>query len=298
MSNTIGLHQLADTELIAPALVWARLARYWGNSFIGIGPKYMDYMQSDQVGVDRAFLDASNDGINSIIGFDKQETVEARFNRVVNFYEHCCIRNKETSQNWPFDSAPAVKDLVAWRRQQENTLPREALTDVVIEGLSPEQQAMFNIGMETKSQVRAENYADRVKESLDYIESEIASRMTLTLDILDKETGFLVDGGIGKQDENLNYVPYESNIDPSDMDSIINQDTQWNMLGDSYLAADGTVVQFGLISTYLNAAHNIKLQMYSPEREREFSGIFQLTVKTWQQLLAIQETQPEVESND
>ena len=281
---TIGLHQLADSELIAPALAWARLARYWGNSFIGIGPKYMDYMQSDQVGVDRAFLDASNDGINHIIGLGKQETVEARFNRVVNFYEHCCVRNRETSHNWPFDSAPAVKDLVAWRRQQDNTLPREALTDVVIEGLSPEQQAMFNIGIEEKTKVRSQDYADRVKEALSYVESEIASRMQLTLDILDKETGFLIDG----------YVPAMLDDDPVVMDETIAQETQWNMLGDSYLAADGTIVQFGLISTYLNAAHNIKLQMYSPEREREFSGIFQLTVKTWQQLLTIQSNEPEV----
>jgi hypothetical protein len=286
--QTIGLHQLADNELIAPALVWARLARYWGNSFIGISPKYMDYMQSDAPGVDRAFLDASNDAINHIIGLGKQETVEARFNRVVNFYEHCCVRNKETSQNWPFDSAPSVTDLVAWRRKQDNTLPREALTDVVIEGLTPEQQAMFNIGIEEKTKIRSQDYADRVKEALSFVESEIASRMQLTLDILDKETGFLIDG----------YVPAILNDDPVIMDETINQDTQWNMLGDSYLAADGTVVQFGLISTYLNAAHNIKLQMYSPEREREFSGIFQLTLRTWQQLLAIQETQPEVESND
>jgi hypothetical protein len=286
--QTIGLHQLADNELIAPALVWARLARYWGNSFIGISPKYMDYMQSDAPGVDRAFLDASNDAINHIIGLGKQETVEARFNRVVNFYEHCCVRNKETSQNWPFDSAPSVTDLVAWRRKQDNTLPREALTDVVIEGLTPEQQAMFNIGIEEKTKIRSQDYADRVKEALSFVESEIASRMQLTLDILDKETGFLIDG----------YVPATLNDDPVVMDETINQDTQWNMLGDSYLAADGTVVQFGLISTYLNAAHNIKLQMYSPEREREFSGIFQLTLRTWQQLLAIQETQPEVESND
>jgi hypothetical protein len=284
----IGLHTFADTELIAPALAWARFARYWGNSFIGISPKYMDYMQSDAVGVDRAFLAASNDGINSIIGFEKQETIEARFNRVVNFYEHCCVRNKETSQNWPFDSAPSVKDLVAWRRQQTNTLPQNALTDVVIEGLTPEQQAMFNTGMEVKSLVRATDYADRVKEALDYVESEIASRMQLTLDILDKETGFLIDG----------YVPTELATDTEDMDAIIPQDTQWNMLGDSYLAADGTVVQFGLISTYLNAAHNIKLQMYSPEREREFSGIFQLTIKSWQQLLTLQETQPEVKQDD
>lgn len=280
--QAIGLHQFAESELIAPALAWARLARYWGNSFIGISPKYMDYMQSDLVAVDRAFLDASNDGINSIIGFEKQETVETRFNRVVNYYEHCCIRNKETSQNWPFDSAPSVKDLVAWRRQQTSTLPQNALTDVVIEGLSPEQQAMFNTGMEEKSKVRAENYADRVKEALSYVENEVASRMTLTLDILNKETGFLTEG----------TVPSELPTDTFEMDEAIPQDTQWSMLGDSYLAADGTVVQFGLISTYLNAAHNIKLQMYSPEREREFSGIFQLTLKSWQQLLALQEKEP------
>lgn len=279
---TLGLHQLAENELVAPALVWARLARYWGNSFIGISPKYMDYMQSDQVGVDRAFLDASNDGINSIIGFEKQETVEARFNRVVEYYEYCCVRNRETSQNWPFDSAPSVTDLVAWRRQQDNTLPPNALTGVVVEGLTPEQQAMFNVGLEEKTIVRSQDYADRVKEALSYVESEIASRMQLTLDILDKETGFLVEG----------YVPASLPTDPKDMDEAIPQETQWNMLGDSYLAADGTVVQFGLISTYLNAAHNIKLQMYSPEREREFSGIFQLTVKTWQQLLDIQTKEP------
>ena len=280
--QTIGLHQLAETELIAPALTWARLARYWGNSFIGISPKYMDYMQSDMVDVDRAFLDASNDGINHIIGLGKQETVEARFNRVVNYYEYCCIRNRETSQNWPFDSAPSVTDLVAWRRQQDNSLPRNALPGVVIEGLTPEQQAMFNIGMEEKSLVRSQDYADRVKEALSYVESEIASRMQLTLDILDKETGFLIDG----------YVPQDLHDDPVDMDDAIPQETQWNMLGDSYLAPDGTIVQFGLTSTYLNAAHNIKLQMYSPEREREFSGIFQLTIRTWQQLLELKSKEP------
>jgi hypothetical protein len=282
----IGLHGLAESHLIAPALTWARLARYWGNSFIGISPKYMEYMQSDAVEVDRAFLDASNDGINHIIGLDKQETVETRFNRVVNYYEYCCVRNKETSQNWPFDSAPNVKDLVAWRRQQQTSLPKNQLTDPVIEGLTPEQQAMFNIGIEEKELSRSEHYADKVKEALSFVESEIASRMSLTLDILDKETGFLTDG----------YVPQEMHTDTDDMDSFIAQDTQWNMLGDSYLAADGTVVQFGLISTYLNAAHNIKLQMYNPERQREFSGIFQLTIKTWQQLLEMQDNQPEVES--
>jgi hypothetical protein len=157
---------------------------------------------------------------------------------------------------------------------------------------------MFNIGVEEKAQVRAEDYADRVKEALSYVEGEIASRMQLTLDMLNKETGFLVDGGIGKQDKNFNYVPMKLNIDSEDMDTFIKQDTQWDMLGDSYLAPDGTVVQFGLIRTYLNAAHNIKLQMYSPEREREFSGIFALTIKSWQQLLDIQSMQPEVKTDD
>jgi len=284
----LKLHDLAETHIVAPALAWARLARYWGNSLIGISPKYMEYMQSDAPEIDRAFLDASNDDINRIIGFDKQETVETRFNRVANYYEYCCVRNRETSQNWPFDSAPTVKDLVAWRRTQETSLPQNALTDTVIEGLSEEQQAMFNIGIKEKQATRSELYADKVKEALSFVENEMATRMSLTLDILDKETGFLAEG----------YVPQDMTTDTSEMDAAIAQDNQWNMLGDSYLANDGTVVQFGLIRTYLTAAHNIKLQMYTPERQREFSGIFQLTIKSWQQLLEIQSNQPEVDNDD
>jgi len=277
----IGLHVIAEQELSAPALAWARLARYWGNSFIGISPKYVEYMQSDAPAVDKAFLDAGNDVINHIIGFDKQETIEVRFNRAVNYYEYCCVRNRESSVNWPFDSAPSVADLCAWRRKQKVSLPENALTDTIVQGLSEEQQKMFTIGLEIKAETRAENYADQVKEALDYVESEIASRMQLSLDQV-SETGFLDEG----------FVPISLDVHPEDMDDHILQDTQWTMLGDSYLAPDGTVVQYGMISSYLNAAHNIKLQMYSPERQREFSGIFQLTLMSWQQLLKIQETQP------
>lgn len=279
----LELHSIAEDILEAPALAWSSLAWYWGLSFLGMGPRYMEYMQSGEWEVDKAFFDASNDGINSIAGYEKEVTIKERFDRAVNFYECCCIHGKQTSLNPPWDFPPDVDTLITLRNRLEAKAQApdqiiQATTDDILKD-NPDFQALWEAGGQVQREERAKDYSNRVKEAMSYIQGEVAPRMQLTMDQLDKDSGFITSG----------HVPLTV-VSTDDMDNVMPQETQLNKLGDMYLHNQLTgkvVVTEGIIGRYYKAGHSLELAMWNEDRKRELSGIHHATVRTWNQLMEI-----------
>jgi hypothetical protein len=280
----LELHSIAEDILEAPALAWSSLAWYWGLSFLGMGPRYMEYMQSGEWEIDKAFLDESNDEINSIAGYEKTYTIKERFDRAVNFYEYCCVAGKSSSINPPWDYPPDVDTLIALRNRLEaqSQTPDKIITATNESIIDDPYKAIWEAGGQLKRDERAREYAMQVKESMNYIQGEVAPRMLLTMDQLDKDSGFLKQGFVRN-----------SSITTDDMDDVMPQEKQWDKLGCSYIQTTPkgkTLITEGIIGRYYKAGHNLEIAMWNDERKRELSGIHHATVHTWNQLMEIGET--------
>jgi hypothetical protein len=243
-------------------------------------------MQSGEYEVDLAFLDGSNDEINQIAGYGKNLTIKQRFDRAVNFYEHCYIQSRATSINPPWDHAPDVATLISFRNKME-AKPQaanaeiEATTNAM---LDEKMAALWEAAGEIQRNDRATIYADKVKEALRYVESEVQPRMSVTIEQLNKDSGFLTSG----------TVPTTFVGTVADMDEAMPEEKQWDKLGDAYIQTTPntgkTVIATGIIGRYFKAGHSLEAAMWSPEKRRELSAIHLATMKTWQQLVTIQQS--------
>ena len=282
----LELHAIAEDILEAPALAWSSLAWYWGLSFLGMGPRYMEYMQSGEYEIDKAFFDEDNDQINRIPGYDENFSIKQRFDRAVDFYEYCCIKGKQTSINPPWDFPPDIDTLITFRNRMEARAqpPNEvikATTDDILSD-NADFQKLWDVGNEIKREARAIDYANSIKEAMSYIHGEVAPRMQLTLDQLDKDSGFIESG----------TVPLTI-VSTDQMDEVMPQESQWNKLGDMYiqhLPSGKNVIAEGIIGRYYTAGHNLELAMWNEQQKTELSGIHHATVRTWYQLMEIKES--------
>jgi hypothetical protein len=106
--------------------------------------------------------------------------------------------------------------------------------------------------------------------------------MQLTLDQLDKDTGFLTTGN----------VEYAAGITCDDLDEVMDDERQWEKLGDVYTQKQFVngelvtkVVSYGIIGRYYTAGHNLETAMWNEEKKRELSGIHHAIVHSWRQLM-------------
>jgi hypothetical protein len=180
----LNLHQLVESELEAPALAWNILAYYWGMSAFGLGPAYIEYMQSDQPTIDTAFNDALNDDLNQIAGLERRLTIKERFDRAINFYAYCVDQGRRYSINPPYDMPPDVDALVASRLKMEAKAPTaDKLIQASNESLlgdRPDLLKLWAMGGTEKRERRAQEYNARVLDTLNYVASEIKSRTQLS----------------------------------------------------------------------------------------------------------------------
>lgn len=281
----LALHQLVE-ELEAPALAWNRLAYYWGMSALGIGPQYVEYLQSERAAVDAAFNALANEGLQ-IYGLNRSLTIKERFDRAANFYAYCYEQGVRTSINPPFDMPPDVDQLIASRLRLE---PKSQRPDKVVQaanehvlGDRPELMALWAAGGQEKREQRAQLYNARVLETLNYIASELKSRVQLTADQL-SDTGFLRSG----------YVRDDMNVTAELMDEVMPQEVQWEKLGDSYVqrtlkGAEITteLVCTGLLGAYYTMGHNLEQAMYDEENKARLSSIYHAILRSWRQLYEV-----------
>jgi hypothetical protein len=281
----LKLHNLAET-LEAPALLWNVLAWYWGMSFMGMAPSYLEYMKSDAPSIDAAFNDPNNEDINHVLGYPRRLTIKERFDRAVNFYVYCFHKGRSTSINPPWDYPPDVDTLIAQRQRMEGRAqkPDEIIESTVNSILDNEDyRNLWNAGGKVKREQRAKDYNQRVLEALDYVRAEIVPRLTLSKDQLSDE-GFL----------DVGCLPEDYDPTPDQMDEVMPQEVQWEKLGDCYKrkVLHGSeqveeIVAYGVIGKYYTAGHNLELNMYDEDRKRELSYAHNATVRTWKQLMEV-----------
>lgn len=299
MRKKLNLHQLVEDELEAPSLAWNALAWYWGLSFLGMAPSYMQYMQSDDVDIDKAFNDESNEDVNHIYGYERRLTIKERFDRAVNFYEYCCIRGRQTSINPPWDYPPDIDTLIAFRQRMEaNAQNPDALIQASVDdtlATHPDFLRLWNVGGKIKREQRAKEYNERVLDAINYVRSELAPRFQLSLDQLNKDTGFLDTG----------FVHDDCNVTAELMDETMSEETQWDKLGECYVQKilvgsdiEEHIVTTGIIGRYWIAGHNLESAMFDDERKRELAYAHNATVRTWQQLMLIASSTPKPTEED
>jgi hypothetical protein len=276
-----NLHQLVEHSLEAPALAWNKLAFYWGMSAFGLGPAYIDYMQSDAAEIDRAFNDPANDDLNQIAGLDRRLTIKERFDRAANFYSYCYQQGMRTSINPPFDSPPDIETLMLSRLRMETKTPAsdlfiQANTDSLLAD-RPDLLSLWKIGGQRQRKRRAENYNTRVLEHLNHIASELQSLVQVTGDQL-SDTGFLL--------ENLHGVQF--NVTAGLMDNTMPQEVQQRKFGECYvqrtLDEEPTLVCSGIFGAYYTMGHNLELAMFDQESKSRLSSIHHAILHTWRQL--------------
>lgn len=276
----INLHSFVESELEYPALAWNSLAWYWAYSFLSLGPRYMEYMQSGEYEIDKAFLfNDHNEAMNHIYGYDRQITVKEKFERAVDFYEYCCVMCRQSSINPPYDNPPDLDTIVELFRNTEVRLsPPSAAIDTSRDSIledNEEFQKLWTIGNEAQRQQLAKDLAVKRKAAIGYVLSEVKPRMALTLDQVDKDSGFLTTG----------KVKYAEGVTSELMDEIMPEETQLNKLGCVYKAANGLIVTEGITGRYFKAGHNIEKLMWNESRVAELSGIHHAILFSWKQLM-------------
>lgn len=278
----LAIHTFTEQELEAPSLAWSSLAWYWGLSFLGMSPKYFEYMQSGEYEMDKAFFSEYNDEVNQIPGYGKTLTIKERFDRAVDYYEYCFIQGRKTSINKPWDYPPDIATMVSFRERMEakpmdpNQVIDASITDLLAE--NEKDVDLWKAGGQIQREEQANIYAAKVKEALKYVEGEVSPRMSLTTQQLDKDTGFLE---VGK-------IPDVKGVVPEDMDEVMTQEAQSNKLGDVYkqVTPKATkLISFGIIGRYYTAGHNLERAMWNPEAIKELSFAHHVTIKSWQQLM-------------
>ncbi len=284
MTTKLALHTFVEQELEAPSLAWSSLCWYWGLSFLGMGPRYFEYMQSGEYEVDKAFFDEYNDPINQIPGYPQQVTIKQRFDRAVDYYEYCFIAGQRTAMNKPWDLPPDMKTMMDFRNRMEaKPMDPNKTVDASVNSLLADDEAfkeLWKVGGSIQREAQAKIYAAKVKEAMKYVEGEVIPRMTLTLQQLNSDTGFLDEGTIPKA--TVRGIVVE------DMDEVMPSEKQWDKLGDAYKQVTPkatTLITSGIIGRYYTAGHNLERAMWNPDSIRELTAAHHLTIKSWQQLM-------------
>ena len=275
------IHTFVEQELEAPSLAWSSLAWYWGLSFLGMSPRYFEYMQSGEYEIDKAFFSEYNDEVNQIPGYGKTLSIKERFDRAVDYYEYCFIQGRKTSINKPWDYPPDIATMISFREKMEarpmdpNEVIDASITDLLeVDGFAE----LWKVGGQIQRENQAEIYAAKVKEALKYVESEVVPRMSLTEQQLDKCNGFL---DVGK-------IPDVKGVLPEHMDDVMSQEAQYNKLGDVYKQTtprETSIISTGIIGRYYTAGHNLERAMWNPEQIKELTFAHHVTIKSWQQLM-------------
>lgn len=287
----IKLHSAVENLLEAPALAWSSLAWYWGFVVIGLGPRYREYMQSGEWEIDQAFYgNDGNEDINRIPGYEPPVTIKQKFDRAINFYEYCCVSGKQTSINPPWDYPPDIDTIIQLRNtfQSRPQHPNEtvaASTDDIFKD-NEDFMKLWDVGGALQREERARKYAIEVRQSIEYVRSEVNARLSLTLNQLSKETGFL----------NRGSVRIAAGVTAEDMDEAMPEEKQLDKLGECYVQTliRGSetykkVTTTGIIGRYYKAGHQLESAMWSPEKQRELSGIHNAIVRTWNQLMELKQ---------
>jgi hypothetical protein len=276
----LHLHALVKNQLEAPGMAWNILAYYWGMSAFGLGPAYVDYMQSDAAQQDIAWHDPKNEGINRIIGYGRPLTIKERFDRAVNFYLYCYEQGMKTAVNPPFDEPPSPEDLIDSRMRMESKALGpdkliQASTDAALKD-RPDLRTLWEVGGKEQREQRAKSYNARVLDTLQHVAAEIKALTQLTDDQL-SETGFIESG----------FIRGDFNVTVDMMDEVMSEEVQDKKLGECYLqhTPEGTtLILSGMLGSYYTLGHNLELAMYDPESKARLSSAHHAILHTWRQL--------------
>lgn len=277
----LGLHSFVENELEYAALAWNSLAWYWAYSFLGMGPRYKEYMNSGAYELDKAFLfDDDNEGINHIYGYGREITIKERFERAVDFFEYCCVRCRETSINPPYDLPPSLDTIVELFRNTEARprTPDKAVNQSLAAALvdNDEYQSLWTDGNDQTQEEQFKKYAVERKAAINYVLAEVQPRLQLTMQQLNK-MGFLTSG----------YVKIADGVTPEFMDEVMPDDAQVTKLGTVYRSGAGLIVTEGITGRYFKAGHNIERAMWNEQRAEQLSGVYHSTLLSWKQLMEL-----------
>lgn len=261
--RNLGMHAEA-MNLPAPALAYRELAKMWLRKAFNAGDAYRQYKLKGTEAIDAAFMDASNDGINHIYGFEGYRPPTIAFNQYVDGYIWCCAMNAKYSNNPPFDTVQPLRESAEWRRK---FVPKSRTKEVLDEGMDErEAKLLAALVDELTSEKRERTEDDRIA-SIDFVVAEIEPRLGAVMAHLDKDRGFATEE-LGED------------IDPEYLDSLLNREEQENLLGECARKGN-TIVREGMRGAYATAVANLKRAMFNPEMERQLSGVFWDTRQSW-----------------
>lgn len=266
----LGMHAEA-AKLASPALAYRELAKLWLRKAFAAGDAFRQYKESGMEVIDSAFMDESNEGINHIYGFEGYKPPTIAFNQYIEGYIYCCAMNAMTSVNPPFDTVQPLRESAEWRKR---FVPKSGQTsDALHEGLE-EQEAKLLAALvgELTSEKRERTESDRIK-SIDYVVSEIEPRLMLAMGQIDKDRGFATEV-VGE------------GVDPDFLDSLLTREDQETLLGECRREG-GKVAREGIRGAYATAVANLQRAMFSPEMERQLSGVFWDVRESWVYLMRI-----------
>jgi hypothetical protein len=262
----LGMHQEA-LKLPAPALAFRELAKLWLRKAFAAGDQYRKYKLSGNEGLDTAFMDVLNEGINHVYGFEGYQPPTIAFNQYVEGYVYCCAMNAVTSQNAPFDTVQPLRDSAKWRKE---FIPKSKTKDALADGLEEREAKLLAALVDELAVDKRERTEDERISTIDFVVSEIEPRLAFCLAQLDKDRGFATED-IGE------------GTDPAYLDSLLSEDEQELLLGDCYRQGS-KVIREGIRGVYATQVANLQRAMFNAEQERALSGIFWDIRESWVQL--------------
>lgn len=271
--RNLGMHAEA-ANLPAPAIAYRELAKLWLRKAFGAGTTYRLYKQAGTEVVDAAFMDASNEGVNHIYGFEGFVPPSIAFNKYVDAYVWCCGMNASTTNNPPFDTVQPLRESAEWRKK---FVPKGKTGEVLEEGMDArEAKLLAALVGELTSEKRERTESDRIA-TIDFVVAEIEPRLYAIMAHLDKDRGFATED-FG-----------ESFVDAEGLDDALTREDQELLLGECRREGD-KVAREGMRGAYATATANLKRAMFNAEMERELSGVFWDTRESWTYLMRINRT--------
>lgn len=263
--RNLGMHQEA-LKLPSPAIAYRELAKVWLRKAFAAGNAVRQYKAAGTEAIDAAFMDASNEGINHVYGFEGYRPPTQAFESYIEGYVYCCVMNKMTSKNAPYDTVQPLRESADWRKRN---VPKSRTQPALDDGLDERDSKLLAALVDQLSSEKRERTEDDRIADIDFVVAEIESRLMLSMNQLDKDRGFTTEVGVVMGD-----------TDPAYLDSLLSKDEQEDILGECCRRGD-TVIREGMRGAYATAVANLKRAMFSPEQERMLSGIYWETRETW-----------------
>ena len=271
--RNLGMHQEA-LKLPSPAIAFRELAKVWLRKAFAAGNAVRRYKEAGTESIDAAFMDASNEGINHVYGFEGYVPPTRAFEQYVEGYVYCCMMNKMHSKNAPFDSVQPIRESADWRKRN---VPKAKTQSALDDGLDERDSKILAALVDELSTAKRERTEDDRIADIDFVVAEIESRLMLCMNQLDRDRGFATESVVIGE------------ADPAHLDSLLSQDQQEDILGECCRRGD-TVIREGMRGAYATAVANLKRAMFSPEQERMLSGVYWETRESWVYLQRIHRT--------